>query len=58
MTVQALCRGRPEVLGDLLDRDGRDLQAVAYLIVRDRAAAEDIVANQPARGARSWSKPP
>src|SRR6478736_1666002 len=31
MTVQALRRGRPEVL--------------AYLVVRDRAAAEDIVAD-------------
>ena len=45
MTVQALRRGQPEVLGDLLDRFGRDMQAVAYLIVRDRAAAEDIVAD-------------
>jgi RNA polymerase sigma-70 factor (ECF subfamily) len=45
MTVQALRRGRPEVLADLLDRFGRDMQAVAYLIVRDRAAAEDIVAD-------------
>src|SRR3954466_7785433 len=45
MTVQALRRGQPDVLGDLLDRYGRDMQAVAYLIVRDRAAAEDIVAD-------------
>ena len=45
MTVQALRQGRPEVMGDLLDRYGRDMQAVAYLIVRDRAAAEDIVAD-------------
>jgi len=45
MTVQALRQGRPEVLADLLDRFGRDMQAVAYLIVRDRAAAEDIVAD-------------
>ena len=28
MTVQALRRGRPEVLADLLDRYGRDMQAV------------------------------
>ena len=42
MTVQALRRGQPEVLGDLLGRYGRDMQAVAYLIVRDRAAAEDL----------------
>jgi RNA polymerase sigma-70 factor (ECF subfamily) len=45
MTVQALRRGRPEVLAELLDRYGRDMHAVAYLIVRDRAAAEDIVAD-------------
>jgi DNA-directed RNA polymerase specialized sigma24 family protein len=45
MTVQALRRGRPEVLAELHDRYGRDMQAVAYLIVRDRAAAEDIVAD-------------
>src|SRR5262245_811208 len=45
MTVEALRRGRPAVLADLLDRYGRDMQAVAYLIVRDRAAAEDIVAD-------------
>ena len=45
MTVQALRRGHPEVLADLLDRFGREMQAVAYMIVRDRAAAEDIVAD-------------
>lgn len=45
MTAQALRRGRPEVLADLLAMYGRDMQAVAYLIVRDRAAAEDIVAD-------------
>jgi RNA polymerase sigma factor (sigma-70 family) len=45
LTAQALRRGRPEVLADLLARYGRDMQAVAYLIVRDRAAAEDIVAD-------------
>ena len=45
MTAQALRRGRPEVLADLLAGYGRDMQAVAFLIVRDRAAAEDIVAD-------------
>ncbi|MFL5670556.1 MAG: RNA polymerase sigma factor, partial [Chloroflexota bacterium] len=45
MTLEALRGGRPEVLADLLARYGRDMQAVAYLIVRDRAAAEDIVAD-------------
>jgi RNA polymerase sigma-70 factor (ECF subfamily) len=45
MTVDALRRGRPEVLADLLDRYGRDMHAVAYLILRDRMAAEDVVAD-------------
>jgi len=43
MTVEALRRHRPEVLDDLLDRFGREIQGVAYLILRDRAAAEDVV---------------
>jgi RNA polymerase sigma factor (sigma-70 family) len=45
MTVEALRRGQPEVLADLLARYGRDMQAVAFLIVRDRSAAEDVVAD-------------
>lgn len=45
MTVEALRRGRPAVLADLLARYGSDMQAVAYLIVRDRGAAEDVVAD-------------
>ena len=45
MTVEALRRGRPEVLADLLARYGRDMLAVAYLIVRDRSVAEDVVAD-------------
>ena len=45
MTVEALCRGRPEVLADLLARYGSDMQAVAYLIVRYRSIAEDVVAD-------------
>ena len=43
MTVEALRRRRPETLGDLLSAYGRELQAVAYLILRDQAEAEDIV---------------
>jgi RNA polymerase sigma factor (sigma-70 family) len=43
MTVQALRRRQPEVLGDLLAMFGRELHGVAYLITRDRADAEDIV---------------
>ncbi len=43
MTVEALRRRRPETLADLLATYGRELQAVAYLILRDRAEAEDVV---------------
>ncbi len=43
MTVEALRRRRPETLGDLLEAYGGELQAVAYLILRDRAGAEDVV---------------
>lgn len=43
MTVEALRRHRPEVLDDLLERYGREIQGVAYLILRDRTAAEDVV---------------
>lgn len=43
MTVEALRRRRPETLGELLETYGRELQSVAYLILRDRAAAEDVV---------------
>ena len=43
MTVEALRRRRPETLGQLLETYGRELQAVAYLILRDRLEAEDVV---------------
>jgi RNA polymerase sigma factor (sigma-70 family) len=43
MTVEALRRRRPETLGQLLEAYGRELQAVAYLILRDRLEAEDVV---------------
>ena len=42
MTVEALRRRRPQTLAELLDAHGREIQAVAYLILRDRAAAEDV----------------
>jgi RNA polymerase sigma factor (sigma-70 family) len=42
MTVEALRRRRPQTLADLLDAHGREIQAVAYLILRDRLAAEDV----------------
>jgi RNA polymerase sigma-70 factor (ECF subfamily) len=43
MTVEALRRRRPETLGQLLEAYGRELQAVAYLILRDRLESEDVV---------------
>lgn len=43
MTVEALRRRRPEALDDLLAVYGPELQATAYLILRDRADAEDVV---------------
>lgn len=43
MTVEALRRGDPEILEDLLERHGREIQGVAYLILRDRAEAEDVL---------------
>ncbi len=43
MTVEALRRRRPSTLADLLETYGRELQAVAYLILRDRLEAEDVV---------------
>ena len=43
MTVEALRRRRPETLADLLGTYSRELQAVAYLILRDRSEAEDVV---------------
>lgn len=43
MTVEALQRRRPETLGQLLEAYERELQAVAYLILRDRPEAEDVV---------------
>jgi DNA-directed RNA polymerase specialized sigma24 family protein len=43
MTVEALRRRRPEALDDLLATYGKQIQGVAYLILRDRADAEDVV---------------
>ena len=42
MTVQALRERRIETLGQLLEMHGREIQGVAYLILRDRALAEDV----------------
>lgn len=43
MTVETLRRGEPEILTDLLERHGREIQGLAYLILRDRAEAEDVL---------------
>lgn len=45
MTVDALRRGSVDVLDVLLDEYGRELQRVAFLILHDAAAAEDVVAD-------------
>jgi len=42
MTVEALRQRRPDTLAGLLDAHGREIQAVAFLILRDRVAAEDV----------------
>ena len=42
MTVQALRERRVDSLADLLEAHGREIQGVAYLILRDRALAEDV----------------
>src|SRR3954471_3615424 len=43
MTVEALRRGEPEVLAELLSQYGREIQGVAYLILRNSADAEDVL---------------
>jgi RNA polymerase sigma factor (sigma-70 family) len=45
MTVEALRRGSVDVLDVLLAQYGHELQRVAYLILHDAAAAEDVVAD-------------
>ena len=42
MTVQALRERRIDTLAGLLDVYGREIQGVAYLILRDKALAEDV----------------
>ncbi len=45
MTVDALRRGAPEVLDELLATYGQDIQDVAFAILRDPAEAEDVLAD-------------
>jgi RNA polymerase sigma-70 factor (ECF subfamily) len=42
MTVQALRERRIDTLAGILEAHGREIQAVAYLILRDRSLAEDV----------------
>jgi RNA polymerase sigma-70 factor (ECF subfamily) len=44
-TVQGLREHRPDVLADLLTRFGREIQTVAYLIVRDTGDADEVLAD-------------
>src|SRR5688572_21577202 len=43
MTVEALRRGEPQVLAELLEQYGKEIQGVAYLILRNAADAEDVL---------------
>lgn len=43
MTADAMRRQQPEVLAEILAAYGPEIGGVAYLILRDRAAAEDVV---------------
>jgi RNA polymerase sigma factor (sigma-70 family) len=43
LTVEALRRGEPHVLAALLEQYGREIQGVAYLILRNAADAEDVL---------------
>jgi len=43
LTVEALRRGEPQVLAELLEQHGREIQGVAYLILRNAADAEDVL---------------
>jgi RNA polymerase sigma-70 factor (ECF subfamily) len=43
LTVERLRRGEPDVLAELLEQYGREIQGVAYLILRNGADAEDVL---------------
>lgn len=43
MTVDRLRRGEPQVLAELLEQHGKEIQGVAYLILRNAADAEDVL---------------
>lgn len=43
MTVDRLRKGEPQVLAELLEQYGREIQGVAYLILRNATEAEDVL---------------
>jgi RNA polymerase sigma-70 factor (ECF subfamily) len=43
LTVDRLRRGEPQVLAELLEQHGKEIQGVAYLILRNAADAEDVL---------------
>jgi len=43
MTMEGLREHRPDVLDELLARFGREIQTVAYLILRDASDAEEVL---------------
>ena len=43
MTVDRLRQGEPRVLAELLEQYGREIQGVAYLILRNPTDAEDVL---------------
>jgi RNA polymerase sigma-70 factor (ECF subfamily) len=43
LTVERLRQGEPQVLAELLEQYGREIQGVAYLILRNASDAEDVL---------------
>jgi RNA polymerase sigma factor (sigma-70 family) len=43
LTVDRLRKGEPQVLAELLEQYGREIQGVAYLILRNSTDAEDVL---------------
>jgi RNA polymerase sigma-70 factor, ECF subfamily len=43
LTVDRLRQGQPQVLAELLEQHGREIQGVAYLILRNATDAEDVL---------------
>jgi RNA polymerase sigma-70 factor (ECF subfamily) len=43
LTVDRLRQGQPQVLAELLEQHGKEIQGVAYLILRNASDAEDVL---------------